>query len=129
MGTLCYTAAQSLSGKSLVSSRFIIAGSRWSVLRTTFFVASVPLFFSQQLQLSGDQIKYLCEEASRAGTQGQRAEIFACEVARASAGEFWTSHQLHVVYANYVSPGMISYVPVCAVAMDTEIFNAILDIA
>lgn len=41
----------------------------------------------QQLKLSTDQIKYLCEEASRAGTQGQRAEIFACEVARASAGE------------------------------------------
>ena len=42
---------------------------------------------SQQLKLSRDQIKYLCEEATRAGTQGQRAEIFACEVARASAGE------------------------------------------
>lgn len=41
----------------------------------------------QQLQLSKDQVKYLCEEASRAATQGQRAEIFACEVARASAGE------------------------------------------
>ncbi|CBJ27091.1 Magnesium chelatase subunit D, putative chloroplast precursor [Ectocarpus siliculosus] len=39
----------------------------------------------KQLQLSKDQIKYLCEEASRAQTQGQRAEIFACEVARASA--------------------------------------------
>lgn len=39
----------------------------------------------KQLQLSTDQIKYLCEEASRAQTQGQRAEIFACEVARASA--------------------------------------------
>lgn len=52
------------------------------------FVASVPLDMpSQQLKLSSDQVKYLCEEASRAGTQGQRAEIFACEVARASAGE------------------------------------------
>ncbi|CAM9767635.1 unnamed protein product [Ascophyllum nodosum] len=39
----------------------------------------------KQLKLSRDQIKYLCEEATRAGTQGQRAEIFACEVARASA--------------------------------------------
>lgn len=42
---------------------------------------------AQNLRLSTEQIKYLCEEASRAGTQGQRAEIFACEVARASAGE------------------------------------------
>ncbi|CAN0427617.1 unnamed protein product, partial [Discosporangium mesarthrocarpum] len=39
----------------------------------------------QDLQLSTDQVKYLCEEATRAGTQGQRAEIFACQVARASA--------------------------------------------
>lgn len=39
----------------------------------------------KNLKLSTEQIKYLCEEASRAGTQGQRAEIFACEVARASA--------------------------------------------
>lgn len=42
---------------------------------------------TQVLQLSKEQVKYICEEASRAGTQGQRAEIFACEVARASAGE------------------------------------------
>lgn len=54
--------------------------------RPSTFLTSPPLCLSQQLQLSKDQIKYLCEEASRAQTQGQRAEIFACEVARASAG-------------------------------------------
>ena len=35
--------------------------------------------------LSPDQVTYICEEATRAGCQGQRAELFACQVARASA--------------------------------------------
>ena len=37
------------------------------------------------IKLKPEQLTYLCEEASRAGCQGQRAEIFAVEVARASA--------------------------------------------
>ena len=32
------------------------------------------------VQLKSEQMMYLCEEASRAGCQGQRAEIFAVEV-------------------------------------------------
>ena len=35
--------------------------------------------------LSYDQKLYLAEEAGRAGCQGHRGEIFACEIARASA--------------------------------------------
>ncbi|CEL94653.1 unnamed protein product [Vitrella brassicaformis CCMP3155] len=41
--------------------------------------------YLKRVKCTHDQIKYLCEEAVRAGVQGQRAEIFACEVARASA--------------------------------------------
>ncbi|CAM9627992.1 unnamed protein product [Chrysoparadoxa australica] len=42
-------------------------------------------FLRDEAKVSPEQLKYLCEEATRAGTQGQRAEIFACEVAKASA--------------------------------------------
>lgn len=35
--------------------------------------------------IESSQILYLCEEATRAGCEGQRAEIFAAEIAKASA--------------------------------------------
>jgi len=41
--------------------------------------------YIKELKIAGSQILYLCEEAIRAGCQGHRAEIFASEVARASA--------------------------------------------
>ena len=41
--------------------------------------------YIKELKLAPSQIQYLCEEAIRAGCQGHRAEIFACEVARAAA--------------------------------------------
>merc|ERR1719437_46255 len=41
--------------------------------------------YIKDLKLAPSQIQYLCEEAIRAGCQGHRAEIFACEVARAAA--------------------------------------------
>ena len=41
--------------------------------------------YIKDLKIAPSQIQYLCEEAIRAGCQGHRAEIFACEVARASA--------------------------------------------
>lgn len=41
--------------------------------------------YIKELKVAPSQIQYLCEEAIRAGCQGHRAEIFAVEVARASA--------------------------------------------
>lgn len=41
--------------------------------------------YIKELKVASSQIQYLCEEALRAGCQGHRAEIFAVEVARASA--------------------------------------------
>jgi magnesium chelatase subunit D len=38
-----------------------------------------------KVQMSESQILYICQEATRAGCEGQRAEIFATEVARTSA--------------------------------------------
>ena len=37
------------------------------------------------IKISSTQIRYLCEETTRAGCEGQRAEIFATEIAKASA--------------------------------------------
>jgi magnesium chelatase subunit D len=59
-----------------------LAVSEEQRLRTKVEIARTIL---QNVTISRSQIKYLCEEATRGGCEGQRAEIFATEIAKASA--------------------------------------------
>ena len=52
-------------------------------LRTRVEMARMHMWTG--VKIDSDQIKYICEEASRGGCEGQRAEIFATEVAKSSA--------------------------------------------
>lgn len=63
--------------------------------------------YIKDLKLAPSQIQYLCEEAIRAGCQGHRAEIFACEVARAAAaleGRQITSEDLRLAVKLAIAP-------------------------
>jgi magnesium chelatase subunit D len=63
--------------------------------------------YIKDLKVAPSQMQYLCEEAIRAGCQGHRAEIFACEVARASAaleGRQVTSEDLRLAVKLAIAP-------------------------
>eukprot|EP00816_Leptocylindrus_hargravesii_P008126 CAMPEP_0196802936 /NCGR_PEP_ID=MMETSP1362-20130617/2435_1 /TAXON_ID=163516 /ORGANISM="Leptocylindrus danicus, Strain CCMP1856" /LENGTH=799 /DNA_ID=CAMNT_0042174355 /DNA_START=95 /DNA_END=2494 /DNA_ORIENTATION=- len=63
--------------------------------------------YIKDLKLAESQLKYLCEEAIRAGCQGHRAEIFAVEVAKASAaleGRQVTSEDLRLAVKLAIAP-------------------------
>ena len=63
--------------------------------------------YIRDLKIAPSQLQYLCEEAIRAGCQGHRAEIFAAEVARASAaleGRQITSEDLKLAVKLAIAP-------------------------
>ena len=63
--------------------------------------------YIKDLKVAPSQIQYLCEEAIRAGCQGHRAEIFACEVAKASAaveGRQVTAEDLRLAVKLAIAP-------------------------
>lgn len=63
--------------------------------------------YIKDLTLAPSQVQYLCEEAIRAGCQGHRAEIYAVEVARASAaleGRQVTSEDLKLAVKLAIAP-------------------------
>jgi magnesium chelatase subunit D len=63
--------------------------------------------YIKDLKVAPSQIQYLCEEAIRAGCQGHRAEIFACEVAKSAAaleGRQVTSEDLKLAVKLAIAP-------------------------
>lgn len=63
--------------------------------------------YIKDLKIAPSQIQYLCEEAIRAGCQGHRAEIYAVEVAKASAaleGRQITSEDLKLAVKLAIAP-------------------------
>lgn len=63
--------------------------------------------YLKDIKIAPSQILYLCEEAIRAGCQGHRAELYATEVARASAaleGRQITSEDLRTAVKLAIAP-------------------------
>lgn len=77
------------------------------------------MIMSRRVNITCDQLKYICEEACRAGTEGQRAEIYATQVAKASAAldgrdevnanDLKVGVQLSILPRATVYPGNVEY--------------------
>lgn len=74
-GTLCQSTKEA-------DEKLRIAVSEEQRLRTKVEMARTLL---QNVTITRSQIKYLCEEAARGACEGQRAELFATEIAKSSA--------------------------------------------
>ena len=69
----------------LVSKKLLNADKEDESLRENIVNARSIL---DEVVLTHEQLLYLCEEATRAGCEGQRAEIFAAEVSKSSAAYY-----------------------------------------
>ena len=97
-------AASGAQGNAAGEEALKVAISNEEDLKTAIIFARE---YIKDLKVAPSQIQYLCEEAIRAGCQGHRAEIFACEVARAAAaleGRQVTSEDLKLAVKLAIAP-------------------------
>jgi len=99
-----YSATGPIQGTEEATKNLAEAIKNEDDLKTALIFAREYL---RDLKVAPSQLQYLCEEAIRAGCQGHRAEIFASEVARASAaleGRQVTAEDLRLAVKLAIAP-------------------------
>ena len=79
---LGFSGGTSVQNTEEADKKLQLAESEEQKLRTQVEIARGIM---QNVNMTKSQIQYLCEEATRGGCEGQRAEIFATEIAKSSA--------------------------------------------